>query len=64
MKKLTNLLLAGREKERRKKAIEKCSNRWSKSAVEWQNINGSNRLINVAVLGVHSPVMRSRHQEN
>ena len=31
---------------------------------KWQGRNESNWITNVAVLGLHSPVMMSRHQEN
>ena len=64
MKKLTNLLLAGRGKESRKSS-RKMQKLWSKKVqFKWQGEIESNWLISVAVLGVHSPVMRSRHQEN
>ena len=50
MKKLTNLLLAGIG--------------GVKVQFKWQGKNESNWITNVAVLGLHSPVMMSRHQEN
>ena len=62
MKKLTKLLLTGSVKERRKSSRKmqqlvelKCRN--------WQGRNESNWLTNAANLGLHSPVMMSRHQE-
>ena len=63
MKKLSNLLLTGSVKERRK------SSRKMQQLVELkcrklQGRNESNWLTNVTVLGLHSPVMMSRHQEN
>ena len=64
MKKLTNLLLAGSVKERRKSSRKNAAIGGVKVQFKWQGRNESNWLTNVAVLGLHSPVMMSRHQEN
>ena len=51
MKKLTNLLLAGKVKERRKKQYEDAAIGGVKVQFKWQSRNESNWLIHVAVLG-------------
>ena len=59
MKKLTNLLLAGSVKERRKSSRKNATIGGIKVQFKWQGRNESNWLTNVAVLGLHSPVMTS-----
>ena len=61
----THQFVISRECERKKKKqLKNAAIGGVKVQFKWQGINKSNGLTNVAVLGLHSPVMTSRHQGN